>query len=159
LQQVVTAIAHVITDAFGLVCFAILLALPWRFAAALVMMAADKNGRDQHKLKSSAKQMCHCVGYFFSRMPDIEAATAAACRASLFMSSQFQRNQLSDACIETVHCIDALCGDDDSKFSKSNCPPKVMSAMTFIVSAVRFRLVHPASDSSKLSMLFTLIFL
>jgi hypothetical protein len=146
LQQVVTAIAHVITDAFGLVCFAILLALPWRFAAALVMMAADK-------------KMCHCVGYFFSRMPDIEAATAAACRASLFMSSQFQRNQLSDACIETVHCIDALCGDDDSKFSKSNCPPKVMSAMTFIVSAVRFRLVHPASDSSKLSMLFTLTFL
>ena len=116
-----------------------LLALPWRFAAALVMMAAGKQGREQHVLKSNAKTMCNSVGYCFSRMQSFEVAIAAACRASLFMPARSQRDELCNRCIDTVHCIDVLCGDDESKFSKANCPPKVSSAITFIVSALRLR--------------------
>lgn len=116
-----------------------LLALPWRFVAALVMMAADKQGREQHMLKSNAKTMCNSVGYSFSRIHSFEVAIAAACRATLFMPAEFQCYELSSMCIDTVHSLDDLCGDDESKFSKQNCPPKVSSAVTFIVSALRIR--------------------
>ena len=59
----IVAIGHLITDAFGLMCFALLFLLPWRLAAAVVLMAADKKGREQHMLKSNAKSMCNAVGY------------------------------------------------------------------------------------------------
>ncbi len=138
-QQVGLSVAHVITDAFGLICFVFLLALPWRFAAALVLMAADKPGREKHFLKSNAKIMCNSVGYAFSRMRNFEVAVAAACRASLFANAESHCDELAHTCIDVVHHIDVLCGDDESKFSKLNCSPKVSSAMTFIVCALRAR--------------------
>ena len=140
MQQVALSIFHVITDAFGLLCFAFLLALPWRFAAALVLMAADKQGREKHFLKSNAKVMCNAVGYALSRMRVFEVAISAACRESLFASAELHCGELAQMCIDVVHDIDGLCGDEGSKFSKTNCPPKVSSAMTFIVSALRARL-------------------
>jgi hypothetical protein len=116
-----------------------LLALPWRFAAALVLMAADKQGREKHFIKANAKMACNAVGYAFTRVRHFEVAISAASRASLFASEKSHCQELSNMCVDVVHDLDSLCGDDESKFTKMTCPPKVTSAMTFIVCALRAR--------------------
>jgi hypothetical protein len=138
-QHVAIAVGNIVTDAFGLICFLFLFALPWRLAAAIVLMAADKQGRAKHMLKSSAKSMCNAVGYGFSRIRSFEAAISSSCRKSLFYSAQFQFEQLEESCVDIVHHLDDLCSEEDSKFSKSTCSPNVSSAMAFIVAALRVR--------------------
>jgi hypothetical protein len=120
-------------------CFLLLFLLPWRLVAAVVLMAADQHGRQQHMLKSSAKAMCNAVGYGLSRMPSFEAAISSACRSSFFVSVELHCQQLQQLCVDIVHDIDNLCGDEESKFSKASCPQKVSSAMAFIVTALRVR--------------------
>ena len=132
-------VVNIVTDAFGLLCFVFLLALPWRFAAALVLMAADEDGREKHFLKANAKVMCNAVGYAFTRMPKFEVAVSAACRKSLFMNAELHCEELQQMCVDVVHDLDALCGADKSKLSKTNCSPKVASAITLIVCSLRAR--------------------
>jgi hypothetical protein len=141
-QQVVIAIGSIVTDVFAAACCSLLLATPWRLAATVVLMSVGKEGREKHSLKSSAKMMSNAAGYGFSRMRSFDDAISCASRNSLFYSVEFQCLQLKEMCVDIVHHLDSLCGEGASKFDKASCSQKVVSSMTFIVSALRVRCVQ-----------------